>query len=378
VRLAAVATTDPLDRRTFSGYSAGLFGALADRGVPLVPLSSRHIGPIDLARGAVRLSALPRLRSAGRRVPIVNPAWYWSRSSAERCSRLVSRRLAARGGATHVLQVGTHVVVDAPGVRRFCVTDCTVPQAVAAGEFSVSHANGRVLREAVEWQAKVFASSEAVFTLSEWAAASVVEDYRVPPQRVQVVGAGANITGERRRAVDPARPIALFVGTDWALKGGPVLGSVWPRIRAAVPGARLVVVGCSPDLRGDGVEVVGRLEPNIAAERGRLLDLYSRASCLVMTSDFDAYPNVLLEAALMGVPAVGFDEQSRAEVIEDGVTGILVADRSTDALAAAVVRFLSSPADVLAMGEAARQRAVARHTWPVVAARVAEAMGLSP
>jgi glycosyltransferase involved in cell wall biosynthesis len=80
----------------------------------------------------------------------------------------------------------------------------------------------------------------------------------------------------------------------------------------------------------------------------------------------------------MGVPAVGFDEQSRAEVIEDGVTGILVADRSTDALAAAVVRFLSSPADVLAMGEAARQRAVARHTWPVVAARVAEAMGLSP
>lgn len=377
--LAAIATADPFDRRTFSGYSAALFTALAERGRRITPIASRRIRARDVLDGALNLHGIVRGRVRGRRSPLIDPNWSYAPDVLERMARRVDTRIAEISTITHALQIGTHVVIDRPGVTTGCVTDCTVTQAVEAGEFAVSHASDTTVAHAIDHQRRVFEACDVVFTTSRWTATSIIDDYDQDANRIRVIGAGAtNVGTPTPNAVDgrstDGAPTVLFVGYDWELKGGPLLLDAWHTATARIPDARLVVIGCAPEIGDDRVDVVGRLDPSVPSERARLIDAYAHATCLALTSDFDAYPNVVLEAAAMGVPTVAFDEQSRAEVIDHGRTGLLVDTHTADAVAAALTTLLTDPAAARTMGAAARVRAEADATWDRVAARVEEAL----
>ena len=376
-RLAAVATTDPLDQRTFSGYSAALFTHLTARGISVLPISSRQVRARDLLGGAVHLRGILHGRFRGRRAPRIDPDWYWSAPVVERLSARVDDLIGADGGVTHALQIGTHVLIERPGVQTYCVTDCTVTQSVEADEFAISHASAAGIERAIDWQRRVFDSCELIFTTSKWAAASVIEDYGQAPERVHPIGAGATNIGEPDREANVDRPpTVLFVGYDWKLKGGPLLLEAWREVRRSIRDARLVIVGCTPRIDDPGVEVLGRLDPRVPADRARLIEAYASSTCLALVSDFDAFPNVLLEAGAMGLPVVAFDEQSRSEVVRDGETGILVPGHNAGAVADGLHALLSDPGSAVAMGKRARTRVEEIFTWECVAAQVFVAMGL--
>ncbi|HKE99808.1 MAG TPA: glycosyltransferase family 4 protein [Actinomycetes bacterium] len=370
----AVAPRDPLAPGTFSGYSARLFGSMRRHGIEVQPLASRRLRWWDLP-AALNLAGLARGRVSGRYAPRIRPDWYWSRAGFERFSRRLQTRLVGLAEAP-VLQVGTHVRVGQPGAGAYCVTDCTVVQALEGGEFSISQTSPRVADQAVACQHEVFAACAKVFTLSRWAAASVVADYGIPAERVVVVGAGANLAEPVERRPDPARPLLLFVGRDWQQKGGPLLLEAFGLLRGGLPALRLAVVGCSPALRDPGVEVVGYLPGGDPDARRRLADLYARASCLVLPSRFDCFPNVLLEAQLAGVPVVTLAGQGRPEALADGRTGRLVHQERPEALAAAVQEVLDDERGPRRMSPAARRLAEERFTWPAVVDRVLAEMGV--
>ena len=75
----------------------------------------------------------------------------------------------------------------------------------------------------------------------------------------------------------------------------------------------------------------------------------------------EAYGLAYLEAQAAGLPVVAYATAGVPEVVEDGETGILVADGDTPALAEAVARLLDDPALRARMGAAARARVLARH-----------------
>jgi glycosyltransferase involved in cell wall biosynthesis len=77
---------------------------------------------------------------------------------------------------------------------------------------------------------------------------------------------------------------------------------------------------------------------------------------LVLPSLSEALGLVLLEAGALGVPVVATAVGGIPEVVEDGVTGILVPPGQPDALADAVTRLLRDPERARAMGEAGRAR----------------------
>jgi glycosyltransferase involved in cell wall biosynthesis len=317
-------------------------------------------------------------RFSGRYAPRVNPRWFWSRKTFELLSRRFDERLATLADRDVVLQIGTQIVCRRPGVRSFCVTDATIVQAVRANEFSISAAGGRVVSEAVEWQREIFESCDRVFVLSEWAAASVRDDYGIPADRVVVLGAGANVDRRIPRNPDRERPYVLFVGMDWEQKGGPLLLDAFRIVRERIPTARLIVVGCSPPVDDDGVEVVGRLSRSDPSEEARLFQLYAGAACFSILPTFDAFPNVLLEAGYFGVPIVSTDEGSRSEVVIDGVTGYLAKGRDASQVADLIARVLEDPTAASGLGAAAQRRVDERFVWPVVARRLIDDAGLSP
>jgi glycosyltransferase involved in cell wall biosynthesis len=376
--LIALASTDPLDPGTFSGLSRRLFAQLATQGVDISALATRDLRWHDALRGAVRPRAVLGRGRADRRTPLVDPDWIWSRRGFDTLSNRLAARLAERPGVP-VLQVGTQTDPGRGDPTRpvYCITDCTVTQALGADEFSVSRASPRVQAEAIECQREVFAACRRILVLSEWTRRSVVDDYGVAADRVVAVGAGANLADPLPRATDRARPMVLLVGRDWVQKGGPLLLDAFRLARARIPAARLVVVGCEPPLGNEpGVEVVGVLDRRDPAQDRRLRELYAEATCFALLSTFDAFPNVILEAGVAGLPVVSTDEGSRSEAVVDGVTGLLAAQRDPRQVADALVALLGDPDRAAAMGKAAEAGVAQNFTWPVVGRRVADALDL--
>lgn len=173
----------------------------------------------------------------------------------------------------------------------------------------------------------------------------------------------------------------LFVGRLYPHKGPDVL------LEAARPEWPVVICGrpydarYSADLRALAAGKCVRFEPSV--DDSQLDALYRRAAVVVVPScGTDRYgrttavPELLglvaLEAMVRGLPVVASREASLPELVDDGVTGILVPPRDTAALRAAVDGLLASPERRAALGAAARRRALDRFSWSR-AARVAAA-----
>ena len=93
-----------------------------------------------------------------------------------------------------------------------------------------------------------------------------------------------------------------------------------------------------------------------AAEQAEVLAWWQRATIAALTSTSEGMPVSLMEAAACGVPAVAPAVGGIPELVEDGVTGLLVPVGDTQALAAALEQLLRNPELAARMGMAARRR----------------------
>jgi colanic acid/amylovoran biosynthesis glycosyltransferase len=85
-------------------------------------------------------------------------------------------------------------------------------------------------------------------------------------------------------------------------------------------------------------------------------DILVAASVTAADGDEEGIPNVLKEAMASGMPVVGTRHAGIPELIEDGVSGRLVAERDETALAAALARLAAEPERWPAMGRAGREK----------------------
>ncbi|MFE2726413.1 glycosyltransferase family 4 protein [Kitasatospora sp. NPDC059327] len=131
-----------------------------------------------------------------------------------------------------------------------------------------------------------------------------------------------------------------------------------------LPDVRLAVAGDGP-LRT-------ALERHPAAARAQFLGtltdpapLYRAADALLLSSDSEGVPGVLIEAALAGLPAVATDVGWVRSVVRDGVTGALVVPGDPVVLAEALAKVLAG--DRTALGAAAREHVLEHCELGVVA-----------
>ena len=272
-----------------------------------------------------------------------------------------------RGSYDFIVQLQTLCAPTAPDAEFVVYTDNTMAltQRLCPAYAPLSS------RDARRWQdfeRSVFHRAMTVFTFSEFARQSVIQDYGRGPSDVVAVGAGANLLLASAPDRSQGRPSALFVGVQFARKGGPTLLQAWPAVRARVPDAELVIAGPREDPVGrklDGVRWVGRVD------RGEVARLYANASVFVMPSRFEPWGFVFAEAMGAGLPCIGASCCAMPEIIEDGVSGRLVTPGDPESLAEALVELLGDPARAAAMGAAGHRRVKADLTWPAVAARLA-------
>ncbi|MFL5798917.1 MAG: glycogen synthase [Actinomycetota bacterium] len=245
-------------------------------------------------------------------------------------------------------------------------------------------------------------SAGAVIAVSGAMRDDVLRTYpAVDPTRVHVIHNGID-AGEyrpveddssvRAAGVDPDRPIVLFVGRVTRQKG------IVHLVRAAAsidPAAQVVLLAGAPDTPRIGREMAAAVDDARRARAGivwidamlprtEVIRFLSRALVFVCPSVYEPLGIVNLEAMACGTAVVASTVGGIPEVVDDGVTGLLVpmeqevtgepADpaRFSRDLAGAVNQLIADPDRARAMGEAGRRRVLERFTWSTVAERTVE------
>jgi len=96
---------------------------------------------------------------------------------------------------------------------------------------------------------------------------------------------------------------------------------------------------------------------------------FSTFDLCAVPSRIEAFPLVVVEAMLAGLPVVASEVGSVADAVVDGETGLLVPPDDPDALAAALRALLDDPERMKLMGLRGRERARQRFTAEAMAAR---------
>jgi glycosyltransferase involved in cell wall biosynthesis len=207
---------------------------------------------------------------------------------------------------------------------------------------------------------------DTVVAVSDAARRAYLETGWDTPERVVTVrngivampapGAGAGIRGELGIAPD-----ALVVAMVTVLregKGHDVTCEAAAALRERFPDLRLVIAGDGPDR-----EAIRRLaEPLgetavLTGHRNDVMALLDAVDVLVHPTHVDAFPTTLLEAMAAGVPVVATAVGGIPEIVDDGVSGVLVpAPPGAGEVAAALGALLADPALRREHGAAGRER----------------------
>ena len=158
-------------------------------------------------------------------------------------------------------------------------------------------------------------------------------------------------------------PRLLCVGRLIPIKGHIVLLRAFAEARRQLPDLELDVAGrgpLEPALRalarelgvGDAVRFLGHVTPIQGA--------IERATVVVVPSMGEGFGMVALEAMERARPVVAASIGGLGEIVQDGVTGVLVPPGEAEPLAAAIVRVAGDQQLAQRMGEAGRERALSR------------------
>lgn len=226
----------------------------------------------------------------------------------------------------------------------------------------------------------LYAHADRVIALSHGVAADLA---RIDPRlegRITVIHNAC--VDERIEKVDEVGvaeqsdvPVILGAGRLLPQKGFEYLIDAFAEVRKSVE-AELWIIGDGPDRE----QLQQRIARHGLGSSARLLGFKTnphaymrRATLFCLSSIYEGFGNVVVEAMACGAPVVSTDcPHGPSEIIRDESEGLLVPTREPKALAAALVRALSDDALRSRMSAGGRARAAAFHATTIAAAYGAE------
>jgi sugar transferase (PEP-CTERM/EpsH1 system associated) len=233
----------------------------------------------------------------------------------------------------------------------------------------------------LRWSARC---SRAFITVSESLKNLTAQTVGIPRERITVIYNGVDLNnfvqlGDADAMCHPSSASrSLMVGCVGMLrpvKGHRYLIEAIAVVREQVPHVHLCLVGDGPlhqelnDLcqtlgMGDNVSLLGK--------RDDVHALLRQFDVFALPSLSEGISNALLEAMSAGLPAVATNVGGNPEIVQHGVTGLLVPPQDSRALADALLQVLSDPDARQTMGRKGRERVEAHFSLPGMAQRYGE------
>lgn len=223
-------------------------------------------------------------------------------------------------------------------------------------EFDTISGPGRLAKR---WFARQFYPwSDGVIAVSKGVAADVAAMTGIAASDVKVIYnpvVTAELPAKAQEPVDHPwlalgePPVILGAGRLMYQKDFPTLVRAFAKVRQQRP-CRLIIVGGENNVRPELESLIGELDiRDDAALPGFAPNPYAymaKASVFVLSSLYEGFGNVLVEAMATGTPVVSTDcPDGPAEILENGRYGPLVPVSSPDVLADAIIKTLDNPID---------------------------------
>jgi glycosyltransferase involved in cell wall biosynthesis len=221
------------------------------------------------------------------------------------------------------------------------------------------------------------------YVFSEWARQVNVR-WGADPEKIEVIPPGFPVQPEAIGRENQEHFTFLFVGGDFERKGGFELAQAFAALSREHPHVRLVLAGTDPKERNPDRSVHSWVG---AAERARILDqlaelerrglvrrspwinrdrllreVFPSADVFVMLSHAEGFGFTNVEAMSFGLPVISSTEGPSAEIVDDGLTGRLIARGNVQQLHEAMASMVLDPERTAQLGRAARETFLARFT----------------
>ena len=231
---------------------------------------------------------------------------------------------------------------------RIVVNEQNLPS-VEFAAFGGAAAKGWALKE-------LYPSADLVTAISHGIARELTSLYGLPEEKVEVIYNPVDVARVLALADEPTHhawlqsgpgasdaPVLVAAGRLHRQKGFPHLIRAFAAVRRVRP-CKLVILGEGPDRSRLEKLVVGLGLCDDVALPGFDENPYSamrHATAFVLSSLYEGFGNVLVEALAVGTPVVSTRcPVGPDEIITDGVTGLLVPPADDEALAQSILRIL--------------------------------------
>jgi len=178
----------------------------------------------------------------------------------------------------------------------------------------------------------------------------------VDAEYINQLATAVDISAARKEAgVGTGRVVGVVGRLRWE-KGQAALIKAMSQIIRNIPDAKLMVVGDGPDRRDleslcEGLGIAKHVLWLGQKSSDEVFRLYGIMDIVVVPSLFEGFGLVAAEAMAAGKPVVASNVDGLAEVVVDGVTGILVPPGASERIAAAIITLLERPELAKSMGQ---------------------------
>jgi glycosyltransferase involved in cell wall biosynthesis len=199
---------------------------------------------------------------------------------------------------------------------------------------------------------------------------SLVREDGFDPRKVHVIHNGVDIAKFRSARNDRVRlfpdagqgKLVVLVGnmhTD--VKGHPWLIASAPAVHREFPDAQFILVGdgeqrSSFEKQAEDLGVIRNFR--FLGRRSDIPEILASCDVAVLPSRAEGLPNAVLEYMAAGLPVIVSRVGGNAELVQDGVTGILVPPQDSAALSAALLKLLAEPSLARRLAQAGHEFAV--------------------
>jgi glycosyltransferase involved in cell wall biosynthesis len=215
----------------------------------------------------------------------------------------------------------------------------------------------------------IFQKATRLVPWSSWAAQSLIHDYGVSPEKIEVIPPGLDLAkwkpAPQKDVHNPAR--ILFVGGDMERKGGSDLLAVFqsfpPNTAELILVTRAVIPDCYPNVR-----VIRNLQPNDP----ELIKLYQSSDLFVLPTRGEAFGISAVEASAAGLAIITTPVGGLPDIVVDGETGIFIEPGNREQLCNVLLLMLNNSELRKSLGHRARERAERCFDNQICAERILE------
>lgn len=322
MRIGYITKEDPNDVKAYSGTHYSMYQALKNEFEEVVPL-----GPINhWYKNVAKLQG--RIKTLGS--DKVFKFQYDLKLAKHHAKQLEKRIKKIKPDILLGSLVSPEVAFLETVIPLYLTTDATFP---LLQDLYRSHSKlyAESIKNALILERMAFNKAEKLLFPLEWLSNSAQKHYRIQKDNIEVIPYGSNLFSPTEKEAEnfinnrakSTEINLLFVGVRWEEKGGPEAIAVLEELNRLGIDSTLKVVGCSPKLNNEKVEVIGFLDKQNPIELAHLIKLYQDSSFFILPTKAECVGMSFIEAASFGLPAIGTKVGGVPEAVLDKKTGLI-------------------------------------------------------